>query len=618
MKFRSFHRCASLFRFLSFTIAFSALSHAAKPVASDGDAMHGFGTSVSISGDLGIVGAYFTKVGTIYPGSAYIFQGISTGEGVVVQESIIRPSTPKQTLNFGNSVSLSGSSGLVGAYADNINGDSSGSVSLYHGLDTAAGAVSITPGGGALLLPTDAAENQNFGRDVALSGGIGLISAPGDNTKGSYAGAAYVFRGLDTATGTAHEAAKLTASDGAGDASFGSSVSISGTTGIIGAQRDMEKGYLTGAAYLFRNLDTATGSITQNAKLTASDPSNSGAFGAATAVSGNLGVVGSSVGNGLNSKAGAAYLYRNLDTASGSITEDAKLVVSDGKNGDRLGGSVAISGSTALIGAVGEGNKGRFTGAAYFYQDLDNGGTSYTETLKIIASDGAGSASFGSSVAMDGDNFLIGATSADGIKEDSGAAYSGSISSMTTVDLGQASLTISNLSFESRTDWIIGENTSQNQVILNLGNTATVGEMGKTVFIGKNAGSDSNILDIAGTLATQTVSIGALSGTFQNSLVLRTSANIVNSVEFILGESSELILEGDFTAEGALLARLDSTILKVWDGGSLQTVTPENMESMLGMHNSDGFTIFKNISVPEPSVAMLGAMCMTLFFRRKR
>ena len=63
---------------------------------------------------------------------------------------------------------------------------------------------------------------------------------------------------------------------------------------------------------------------------------------------------------------------------------------------------------------------------------------------------------------------------------------------MTTLDLGSTSKTISGISFVSQDNWIVGQNTSANQVTLNVGNTANVTAAGKVVYIGQNAGSNNN------------------------------------------------------------------------------------------------------------------------------
>jgi hypothetical protein len=94
----------------------------------------------------------------------------------------------------------------------------------------------------------------------------------------------------------------------------------------------------------------------------------------------------------------------------------------------------------------------------------------------------------GTSVDIDGDNFAIGAAIFS-------KAYSGSLSSVTTLDDGTSKL-ISGLSFRSNVDWIIGENNSGNKVTLSAGDSADLATAGKSVYIGKNAGSGNNELII--------------------------------------------------------------------------------------------------------------------------
>ncbi|MDR1282203.1 MAG: FG-GAP repeat protein, partial [Opitutaceae bacterium] len=89
----------------------------------------------------------------------------------------------------------------------------------------------------------------------------------------------------------------------------------------------------------------------------------------------------------------------------------------------------------ALIGAYGDGDKGFYTGSAYYYKGLDsvsgnstgldalNGKNATNQTVKLLASDGAESNFFGYSVSLSGDNALIGAY-CDGDKgTGTGSAY---------------------------------------------------------------------------------------------------------------------------------------------------------------------------------------------------
>ena len=109
---------------------------------------------------------------------------------------------------------------------------------------------------------SDGAAGDGFGGSVSLSGNTGLIGASGDDDNGNGSGSAYIFRNLNTATGTVNESAKLLPSDGELNDLFGDSVSLSGNTGLIGA-RDDDNGIDSGSAYIFHNLDTATGTVNE-------------------------------------------------------------------------------------------------------------------------------------------------------------------------------------------------------------------------------------------------------------------------------------------------------------------------------------------------------------------
>ncbi len=86
--------------------------------------------------------------------------------------------------------------------------------------------------------------------------------------------------------------------------------------------------------------------------------------------------------------------------------EIAKLLASDGEEYDGLGGSVALSGDVAIIGAAGDDDLGNKSGSAYIYRF--NGSTWAKET-KLLASDGAENHEFGRSVAISGDAVIVGA-----------------------------------------------------------------------------------------------------------------------------------------------------------------------------------------------------------------
>jgi len=468
--------------------------------ASDGATNDFFGGSVSQLGSIGLVGASGDNTGR---GSAYVFRSLDTATGTITENVKLTASDGAGSDFFGDKVSLSGSIGLLGARRDDIGANSNqGSAYVFRSLDTATGTITQN----VKLTASDGLANDVFGTSVSLSGNIGLVGATGDDIgANNQQGSAYVFRSLDTAPGAITQNVKLTASDGGLDDLFGSSVSLAGSIGLVGAYLDdIGANADQGSAYVFRNLDTATGTITQNVKLTASDGAGGDQFGISVSLSGSIGLVGAS---GTNPKQGSAYVFRSLDTATGAITQNVKLTASDGAPNDLFGISVSLSGRIGLVGASGDDIGTQLDqGSAYVFRSLDTATGTITQNVKLTASDGAASDQFGISVSLSGDQFTIGS---QGKNTKTGKAYTGTVSSVTTLDLGNANRTIDGLSFVSQDDWIIGQTSSSNQVTLNAGNTADVTAVGKVVSIGQNSGSNNNTLVIAGTLTATQINVGA-------------------------------------------------------------------------------------------------------------
>jgi len=204
---------------------------------------------------------------------------------------------------------------------------------------------------------------------------------------------------------------KLVASDAQYMDQLGWSVAISGDYAIAGAYYESDGGTYAGAAYIFFNNGSTW---SQQAKLTASDPADYDNFGHSVAISGDYAIVGAPIEDpgGLTS-AGSAYIFIRSGT---SWSQQAKITASDAVGSEQFGYSVAISGDDVLVGAINAGTGG----AAYLFQ---RSGTSWSEERKIMASDAESSDSFGYSVALSGDYAVVGAYKEDAGGSNAGAAY---------------------------------------------------------------------------------------------------------------------------------------------------------------------------------------------------
>jgi len=248
----------------------------------------------------------------------------------------------------------------------------------------------------AELKGSDTGADDFFGYSVAISGTIALVAAPGFSKN---AGRAYVF--AKTATGW-EQAAELKGSDTAAGDYFGDSVAVSGTTAFVGGDGHTKS---AGRVYVFT--DTATG-WKQSAELKGSDTVTNDGFGYAVAISGSTSVVGAP---DHAKDAGRAYVF--TDTANG-WKQAAELKGADTGTDDGLGVSVAISGTSAVVGAPGHS---KATGRAYVFAEA---GSVWKQAAELKGSDIVAGDDFGYSVAFAGATAVAGAP---GFAKAAGKAY---------------------------------------------------------------------------------------------------------------------------------------------------------------------------------------------------
>jgi hypothetical protein len=587
-------------------------ARAAELEASDGSAIDVFGWASSQSGGSSLVGAAYDVVGSnSNQGSAYLFRNLETASGVITQHVKLVAADGARNDVFGRSVSLSGTTGLVGSVFDN----GMGSAYIFRNLDTATGTV----GHDLKLVASDTVLRDAFGSSVSLSGSIALIGSPGDVVRTDLIpGSAYLFRNLDAATGTVTEDAKLVASDGLAGDGFGSEVSVAGATGLVSSFRDdFGSNTLQGSAYLFRNLDVAAGTIAEHAKLIASDGGFGDFFGRSLGLSGNLAVIGASGDNpSTGNVAGTAYLFRDLDTLSGTVTEHAKLRPADLSPDVAFGTKASVSGEQALVAADPTGADSE--AYAYLFSELGSATGTVNETVRIHSSAGVTIDGQIDSLGLDGDQFVLGYGAGDGRVADSGKAYSGSVSSMTTLDTGDAHRSIDGISFESQIDWVIGKSTDGNEVTLGVGDLAVVAGAGKAVYVGQEAGSDGNTLVIGGGLEANEVYVGSLAGNLGNTLRLENAATF-QALAVRLAPENSFVVPGDKTAVNDLLSFLGTTELQVWADGSWETVDGLNHDARIRATYSSGTGFTTLVAVPEPGIwGLAGFGAGVGLLRRKR
>ncbi len=431
--------------------------------ASNTDNGDTFGLSVSVSGDTMVVGAYGESSDATgvngdesdnsapLAGAAYVF--VRSG-GSWAQQAYLKSSNAEAGDGFGVSASIHGDTIVVGApgedsLATGVNGDE------LNNAATSAGAAYVfvrTAGSWtqqAYLKPSNADAMDFFGRSVSVDGDTVVVGSrfedsaatgvdgDGSDNSATSAGAAYVFV---RAGGSWSQQAYLKASNADPGDGFGTSVSVSGETVVVGAydedsaatgvngNESDNSAERAGAAYVF----VRTGSTwSQEAYLKASNTDSEDLFGGAVSVSGDTIVAGAVIesssatgvngdeANNLGSFSGAAYVF--VRTA-GSWSQQAYLKASNTEPADSFGFSAVVSGDKIAIGAYREDggaagvngnesdNSADRSGAAYVFV---RAGDTWAQQAYLKASSPGPDDQFGRFVSVSGDTVVVGAPGED-------------------------------------------------------------------------------------------------------------------------------------------------------------------------------------------------------------
>ena len=312
--------------------------------------------------------------------------------------------------HFGTSVALAGRRAIIGApYASSGAGKFGGAAYIFalDNQDTWVEEAKITA--------ADAAGGDGFGTSVALSDNEALIGAPSASAGANFNGAAYIFtRSGENWT----QSQKLVASDGADYDSFGTCVAIDSDRAVIGAPNCSQgKNSYAGAAYAFLKSGSAW---SQQAKLTPAGGAAFDYFGSSVALDGTSAIVGApGTKHGSLDDAGAAYIF---SVGTGSWIQASSLGASPPQAGEQFGTAVAISANQVVVGGPFADLKGqKATGAVYFFiQKIGRGTWQARQTVR--APDAAALDNFGASVAIQGENAIVGAPFAGSATANKGGA----------------------------------------------------------------------------------------------------------------------------------------------------------------------------------------------------
>ena len=350
-----------------------------------------FGFSAGVSGDL-IVGGTpgDDDSGSNYGGAAYVFRR-NGASGLWEQEAKLLASDGGNVDWFGMDVDVEGNHVVVGASRKH---NMQGAVYVYyHDGDIWAQEQK--------LMASDGVSEDHFGKNVALSGAGLLIGAYANDDQGDASGSAYVFR-YDADAHWWSEEQKLLPGDGAGQDYFGSDVALSGDFAIVGAPGDDDGATDAGSAYIFAYQGESAG-WQQVDKLTAALPDTTDAFGASVAAHAWIGMICAPGDDDAAADAGAAYCrggFSDNDCNENGAPDECDIAdgTSEDTNGNGIPDECEPSGDLDGDGDVDLGdlaqllsNYGMTSGATYEDGDLDgDGDVDLADLAALLANYGTG------------------------------------------------------------------------------------------------------------------------------------------------------------------------------------------------------------------------------------
>ena len=382
----------------------------------DGVTYDRFGYSVAVDGNIAVIGAPGNSAGA---GAVYLYTKGSSGRWRQTTKLV---ATDRQAGdNFGISVAIDHDTDtvVVGAYADDHPNNKADSGSVYVYTKNPKGAwVEDTK-----LVAADGAERDWFGYSVAVHNNTVLIGTPQDNNNKDDnnddgdddgddgvvddVGSVYVFT-KDPVDGW-RQTAKLVASDGAEGDSLGFSVAVDQNTAVIGAPGTdhTSRGADSGSVYVFtKDPDDVW---RQTAKLVASDGAEGDSLGFSVAVNQNTAVIGAPGTDHTSRGADSGSVYVFTKNPNDAWNEQTKLTNPNGAEGDNFGHSVAVNQNTAVTGAPGTDHTSRGADSGSVYVFTKNPNDAWNEQTKLTNPNGAEGDSLGHSVAVDQNTAVTGA-----------------------------------------------------------------------------------------------------------------------------------------------------------------------------------------------------------------
>ncbi|MEM7308438.1 MAG: hypothetical protein AAF682_17285, partial [Planctomycetota bacterium] len=359
-----------------------------------------FGLVVDCSGTQAIVGAEIHGGAGVLAGAAYVYEW----GGAWAQVAKLQSSDIAVQDFLGSDVGITAGRAIVGARGDDDGGSNSGSAYIFEQQpdgtwQEAAKLTASAPNPGA-----------DFGHAVDIDGDVAVVGAPDAGFGLTFTGHAYVFE--RQGDGSWSEVALLIPSDASSNDDFGWSVAVDGGRVVVGATLDDDGGGASGSGYVFER--QPGGAWIEADKLVASDADAGDQLGWSVDIDGDTAVLGSWL-NPVTALTGAVYAF--VRQPDGSWVEQDVMVPPGGSIGGKFGQTVAVSGDLIAVGAHERIVDFQIEAGEVFLFVRDLGGA-WNHAQTIDKDPEESDEHFGVSVALDGGLMVVGAFGVDATEDD--------------------------------------------------------------------------------------------------------------------------------------------------------------------------------------------------------
>jgi hypothetical protein len=282
----------------------------------DAQSQHHFAESITLDGDVIVVGARQDADNGNNSGAAYVFERMG---GEWMQTAKLVPADSDQNDLTGDQVAVSGTTAIIGSRRNDEAGNNVGAAYVFEKVGgTWVETQKLLPSGGTA---------GEFSRGVSIDGDTAVIGSWQDSVRDAGAGAAYVF---ERQNGTWIQTAVLTGSDLRAGDTMGYSVDISGDRIVAGADKHDDLGTDSGTAYVF---ERQNGVWVETAELLGSSVSFQDWYGHWVSISGSSVLV--SAPRDVFSR-GTAYVF-DLDLPPGGGGDGTVVSYGEGSGGANIG-----------------------------------------------------------------------------------------------------------------------------------------------------------------------------------------------------------------------------------------------------------------------------------------